>query len=119
LRFAPIGGWDSRILPAKQVEIKSLDRQKVRGVIGASPPHIQTPRNRNRHLKVEDLFVDSVCVKRGVWIEALISVTGNPPSTLFRYGAEPHHGEGPDDRVGCAVLIRCLEHFHRIDLILR
>jgi endoglucanase len=43
LRFAPIGGWDPRVLPAKQVEIKARNGKKVRGVIGASPPHIQTP----------------------------------------------------------------------------
>ena len=58
LRFAPIGGWDPRVFPAQQVEMRSRGDKRYRGVIGASPPHIQTPEEQKQALKVEDLFVD-------------------------------------------------------------
>ena len=58
LRFGPIGGWDPRVLPARQVELRSRDGKKYRGVIGASPPHIQTPEEQKQALKIEDLFLD-------------------------------------------------------------
>ena len=58
LRFVPIGGWDPRVFPAQQVEVRSREGKKHRGVIGASPPHIQTPEEQKQALKVEDLFID-------------------------------------------------------------
>jgi endoglucanase len=113
LRFAPIGGWDPRILPAKQVEIKSRTGKKVRGVIGASPPHIQSPEEQKQALKVEDLFVDiGVRSKEEVW-ERGIDV-GSPGTLHYPFHVLEQNrimGKALDDRVGCAVLIRCLEYF--------
>ena len=43
LRFAPIGGWDPRVFPAQQVEVRSKDGRRHRGVIGASPPWSPLP----------------------------------------------------------------------------
>jgi endoglucanase len=112
LRFAPIGGWDPRVLPAKRVEIRSRGGKKFRGVIGASPPHIQTPEEQKQALKVEDLFVDigvhskEEVLARG--IEVGSPGTLQEPFQLLEMGRVM--GKALDDRVGCAVLIRCLEY---------
>ena len=58
LRFALIGGWDPRVLPGQQVEIRSRGGKIHRGVIGALPPHVQTSEEQKQPWKVEDLFID-------------------------------------------------------------
>ncbi len=112
LRFAPIGGWDPRILPAQQVEIKSRDGKRYRGVIGASPPHIQTPEEQKQALKIEDLFVDmGVTSKEDVLSRGIGA--GSPGALHYPFQLlEQNHimGKALDDRVGCAVLMRCLEY---------
>jgi len=112
LRFAPIGGWDPRILPAKQVEIRSRDGKKYRGVIGASPPHIQTPEEQKQALKVEDLFVDIGAHSKDEILGRGIEV-GSPGVLRYPFQVLEGNrimGKALDDRVGCAVIIRCLEH---------
>jgi putative aminopeptidase FrvX len=112
LRFAPIGGWDPRVLPAKQVEIRSRDGKKYRGVIGASPPHIQTPEEQKQALKVEDLFVDIGAHSREEVLTQGIEV-GSPGNLHYPFQLLEKNrvmGKALDDRVGCAVLIRCLEY---------
>jgi endoglucanase len=112
LRFAPIGGWDPRILPAQQVEIRSRDGKTYRGVIGASPPHIQTPEEQKQALKVEDLFVD-IGVRSKEEILARGIDVGSPGTLHYSFQLLEQNrvmGKALDDRVGCAVLIRCLEY---------
>ena len=113
LRFTPIGGWDPRIFPAQQVEIRSRDGKKHRGVIGASPPHIQTPEEQKQALKVEDLFIDIGVNSREEVAERGIG-PGSPANIHYPFqlfGTNRAMGKALDDRVGCGVLIRCLEYF--------
>ena len=48
LRFAPLGGWDPRVVLAHPVEIKTRDRRIVQGVIGAAPPTSCRLRNARK-----------------------------------------------------------------------
>jgi len=112
LRFAPIGGWDPRVLPAKQVEIRSRVGKTYRGVIGASPPHIQTPEEQKQALKVEDLFID-IGVHSKEQVLGLGIDVGSPGNLHYPFQLLEQSrvmGKALDDRVGCAVLIRCLEY---------
>ncbi len=115
LRFALIGGWDPRVLPGQQVEIRSRNGKGHRGVIGAAPPHIQAPEEQKQALKVEDLFIDIGSGSREEVGDLGIG-TGSPgvlhyPFRMF--GSDRAMGKALDDRVGCAVLMRCLEHFSK------
>jgi endoglucanase len=112
LRFASIGGWDPRVFPAKQVEIKSREGKKYRGVIGASPPHLQTPEEQKQALKVEDLFVDIGAQSKEEVLARGIDV-GSPGNLYYPFQLLEKNrvmGKALDDRVGCAVLIRSLEY---------
>jgi len=115
LRFAPIGGWDPRVFPAQQVEIRSRDGKKHRGVIGASPPHIQAPEEQKQALKIEDLFIDIGANSReGVTARGIMP--GAPGTLHYPFqllGMNRAMGKALDDRAGCAVLIRCLEYFSK------
>jgi putative aminopeptidase FrvX len=115
LRFTPIGGWDPRVFPAQQVEIRSRYDKKHRGAIGASPPHIQTPEEQKQALKVEDLFIDIGVNSREEVIDRGIG-PGSPGNIHYPFqlvGMNRAMGKAMDDRVGCGVLIRCLEYFSK------
>jgi endoglucanase len=119
LRFVLIGGWDPRILPGHQVEIRSKDEKRYRGLIGAVPPHIQTPDEQKQPLKVEDLLID-MGVESKEAVAALGIGPGTPGAIAYPFrvlGDRRVMGKALDDRVGCAILIQCLEHFseHRPD----
>jgi len=58
LRFATIGSWDERIIPAQAVTIQTRAGAKVRGVIGSAPPHILKREELERPLKLEEMFID-------------------------------------------------------------
>jgi endoglucanase len=94
LRFAPIGSWDPRVLPAKQVEIRSRDGKTYRGVIGASPPHIQTPEEQKQALKVEDLFVDIGVHSKEQVLDLGIEV-GSPGNLHYPFQLVDTHGHSP------------------------
>ena len=113
LRFTPIGGWDPRVLPAQQVEVRSRDGKKHRGVIGASPPHIQTQEEQKQVLKVEDLFIDiGVRSKEEAAGQGIgVGSPGTPHYPFELIGEDRVMGKALDDRVGCGVLIRCLQYF--------
>jgi len=115
LRFTPIGGWDPRVFPAQQVEIRSRDGKKHRGVIGASPPHIQTPEEQKQALKVEDLFIDIGVNSREEVSDRGIR-PGSPGNIHYPFqvlAVNRVMGKALDDRVGCGVLVRCLEYFSK------
>lgn len=115
LRFALIGGWDPRVLPGQQVEIRSREGRKLRGVIGALPPHVQASDEQKQPWKVEDLFIDIGAESRES-AEAMDIGPGTPGTLAYPFQILSDHrvmGKALDDRVGCAVLIRCLEYFSK------
>ena len=119
LRFALIGAWDPRVLPGHQAEIKSRDGAKHRGVIASTPPHVQTPDEQKQPWKVEDLFIDVGAPSKEA-VEAMGIGPGTPGTLAYPFQVLGNHrvmGKALDDRVGCTILIRCLEHFakHRPD----
>jgi len=56
LRLQNIGGVDPRILPGMEVMVHG--KTAMPGVIGATPPHLQTAGEQNKAIKREDLCVD-------------------------------------------------------------
>lgn len=56
LRFTQVGGFDARVLPAQEVLVHG--KQKLRGIIGARPPHILTEAERDKVLPMSELWID-------------------------------------------------------------
>lgn len=55
LRFAPLDGWDVRILPSHAMTIRTRSGASVKGIIGTPPPHILSESEREKPFKLEDL----------------------------------------------------------------
>jgi putative aminopeptidase FrvX len=107
IKFKPVGGIDDRVLLSKVVYIGS---NKVKGVIGSKPIHLQEPGERNSAIKYKQLYID-IGVKNKDQAERLVNigdyVTFDP--SFVEFGNSYIKSKALDDRVGCAVLIDILK----------
>ena len=116
LRFAPIGGWDERIVPGHRVVILTRSGTKHQGVIGTAPPHIVPPEERKNPIPMEKMFIDVGATSKDEAVEMGIRI--GDPLTIHYPFTELHDrtvtGKAFDDRAGCTVLIetarRLAEH---------
>ncbi|MFO7896414.1 MAG: hypothetical protein R6U84_05750 [Candidatus Cloacimonadales bacterium] len=58
IRFLPIGGVDTGLLPGSRVDIYGKENKLYRGVIGRKPIHVLKPDERSKATKIEDLWID-------------------------------------------------------------
>lgn len=110
LRFATVGGWDERVLPAQPVMVVARDGHRVPGALGVPPPHILRDDARNPY-KAEDLFIDIGASSREE-VAALGVGMGDsavPWQPFTMLANNTVMAKALDDRAGCAVLIRVLE----------
>ena len=111
LRFAPIGGWDPRIVPGHRVEIQTRSGGTQTGVIGTAPPHILSPEERKASLPIESMFIDIGATSLEEAQEMGIRI-GDPLTIHYPFMALKEGyvtGKAFDDRAGCAVLIEAAE----------
>jgi len=123
LRFAPIGGWDERIVPGHRVVLLTRNGRRQEGVIGTAPPHIVPVESRKQPIPLESMFIDVGATSKQEAAEMGIRI-GDPltihyPFTALRDGYVT--GKAFDDRAGCTVLIetarRLAEHPLKVDLV--
>jgi endoglucanase len=107
LKFRKVGGIDDRVLVSKAVRV---GKDRIPGVIGAKPIHLQEPKERQSPIKYQQLYIDigarskEDAEKRVKLGEVAVFDTEftELPNGLVR-------GKALDDRIGCAVLIALLK----------
>ncbi len=118
LRFAPIGGWDDRIVPGHRVVIQTRAGTYQTGVIGTAPPHILTPEERRAPIPMQNMFIDigatSADEARAMGVRIGDPLTIHYPFTKLHDGYVT--GKAFDDRAGCAVLLEVAERTAGEDL---
>ena len=114
LKITTVGGIDERVLISKRVLVGP---QRIPGVIGAKPIHLQEKEERKRPVKTTGLFVDIGATDRSdaekdVKIGDLIAfdVEAGP------FGDGLFKGKALDDRAGCAVLLNLMEKKYNLPL---
>lgn len=114
LKFGTVGGVDARVLVSKTVLIGP---NKIPGVIGAKPIHLQEPEERTRPIKVESMFID-IGAKSKEEAEKRVKIGDFAMfDTKFEeIGRNVVKGKAFDDRAGCAVLIEALRGDYGFDL---
>lgn len=107
LRFATVGGIDSRVLVSKRVLI---GKHRTPGVIGAKAIHLQERDERNRVIPPDQLFIDIGASSKE---EAERKVKQGDYVIFDTEYEELSDGivkaKGLDDRVGCAILLEVLK----------
>jgi len=110
LRFVPLGGWFDQVLLGQRVIVKTA-KGGVPGVIGARPPHLLGPEERNKVVEKKAMYIDIGATSRKEAEKAGVRV-GDPvvPESRFTVlsGGKTYLAKAFDDRVGCALLIQVL-----------
>lgn len=114
LKFRNIGGIDARTLLGKKVLV---GENKIPGVIGSKPIHLQEPEERSNNIKMKSMYIDIGADKREE-AEKLA-----PLGEYIAFDSEyVEFGEGCikakalDDRVGCDILLEALKGDYAFDL---
>ena len=106
LRFAPVGGIDSRVLIGRSVRVG----ERLYGVIGTKAVHLQSPEERKTAVKSDDLFIDIGAMDKEDALKHISlgeSVCFDSPFVAF--GSGFLKGKAIDDRFGCALMIRMIQ----------
>lgn len=107
IRFKPLGGVDPRVLVSKKVVI---GKNKVPGVLGSKPIHLQSPDERKTAIPLDKLYID-IGAKSKEEAEKLVEI-GDPilfDTTYAEVGDGCAKAKAFDDRIGCAVIIEILK----------
>ena len=107
--FRPVGGIDKHTLPGIEVDIINAKGQRIPGVIGRKPIHLQTPKERETASEIKDLWIDIGAADKEE-AEKLVQV-GDPIAFRANYrrlGKNSVMSKGLDDKIGAFVIIEAL-----------
>lgn len=112
LRFTSVGGFDPRTIIGQEVMVHG--KEKVFGVIGSKPPHLQVPEEMNKSIKMEDMIIDIGYsyekAKDLVEIGDIVTINRN-----FDYLKNNRvTGKALDNRVGLSVLLECAKELQKL-----
>lgn len=114
LKFSSLGGINSKVIPCKVVLI---GKNKIPGIIGLKPIHLQTKEERKNNISYESCCID-IGAKDKDEAKKFIKLGDYCVfSTKFKeFGTGLIKGKAFDDRMGCAVLIEILKENYDCDL---
>ena len=108
IRFLVLGGWWAHTLLAKRVRIRTREGVEIPGVIGAKPPHFLTEAEREKVMKIEDMFID-VGARNAGEVRAFGIRLGDPivPDSPFVRMRNPDLllSKAFDDRAGLSLIV--------------
>jgi putative aminopeptidase FrvX len=114
LKFNTVGGIDSRVLISKCVVVGP---KKIKGVIGAKAIHLQEPKERERPLRIDNLYID-IGAKDKEEAENLVRV-GDYAVFDTKFEKINEHmikGKAFDDRIGCYILCELIKKRYKTPL---
>jgi endoglucanase len=110
LKFVPLGGWFDQVLLGQRVSVKT-SKGTLPGVIGAKPPHLLPPEEREKVVPKKDMYID-IGVSSREEVGALGVRAGDPvvPRADFVIlgNGKTYLSKAFDDRVGVALMIQTL-----------
>mgnify|MGYP000849547275 FL=1 len=114
LKFSALGGINSKVIPCKVILI---GKNKIPGVIGLKPIHLQSPEERKNNISYDNCCID-IGAKDKAEAKKYIKLGDYCVfDTKFNeFGTGLMKGKAFDDRMGCAVLIDVLKESYECDL---
>ncbi len=111
IKFLPLGGWFDQVLLGQRVVIQT-GKGDVVGVIGAKPPHLLPPDEREKVVKRKDMYIDIGALRKEE-VDAAGVLLGDPiiPRADFieLVGGKTYLSKAFDDRVGVALVVSVLK----------
>lgn len=112
LRFTMVGGVDPRTIVSQEVIVHG--REDLFGVIGAKPPHILDPSERDKAYKMKDLTIDVGMSKEEVEKYIRIGDTVTIHREFIDLKNEWVAGKALDNKAGVASLLECARVLHNV-----
>jgi endoglucanase len=113
IRFSQIGGYDQRTLLGQEVIIHGAE--KVYGVIGIKPPHLTSPEDAAKAVKMSDMVIDTGYsedrLKTLVKVGDIITIKRK----MVELKNETLAGKAVDDRGCVAAMFECLKNLKYFD----
>ena len=105
--FVPIGGHDPRVLLGQNVEIQG--KEKIKGIIGSVPPHLQKPKDRKKVTPLDDLYIDTGL--KADFIKENVSIGDSIifDTSCVKLKDDCYASQAMDNRAGVLVLIEVLK----------
>jgi putative aminopeptidase FrvX len=117
IKFLPLGGWFDQVLLGQRVIIHTKKGEVV-GVLGAKPPHLLSPEEREKVVKRKDMYID-VGASSKEEVEQIGVRLGDPiiPRADFiaLAGGSTFLSKAFDDRVGTALIVSVLDELQQKD----
>lgn len=108
LRFAPVGGVDRKTTLGQEVRVHG--RQPLPGIVGVKPPHLLNPAERDKHIPLDEQFIDvglpEARVRELVRPGDLITIERKCLDLLGDFVA----GKAFDDRASISVMFQGLRY---------
>ncbi|MDD2211613.1 MAG: M42 family metallopeptidase [Clostridia bacterium] len=111
VKFIPLGGWWDQVLLAQKVIIKTR-KGDFTGVIGSTPPHLLSAKDKNKIVEKKEMFIDVGARDREEAQEVMGILPGDPiiPNSTFHIlGEKMIMAKAIDNRVGCCLFMNVLE----------
>jgi len=104
------GGIDEQCLPGSQVVIQTLDGERIYGVIGKKPIHLQKTEERKSTVEIYHVWVDTGLpadeVRRRIAIASPVAFAPN----MIRLGEHRIASRALDNRLGLFVVSQVIKH---------
>ncbi len=112
LAFCQVGGINPPTVVAQEVTV--FGKQEIYGVIGIKPPHLTTPEDLEKAVKLSDLYIDTGLSKEAV--EKIVSVgdTAIIKSDIVKLNGSIMSGRAFDDKAGVAIMLSVAENLKKI-----
>lgn len=115
LYFKEIGGLDTNILPGQRVSINGKN-ERIVGVIGKKPVHLQDQSENTKDIKSEDLWIDIAASNKKEATEAVqlgsIATIISDPVIMSNSLVS---SKSLDDKIGLVTLIGVAQNFYESD----
>lgn len=115
LRFATVGGVDPRMLPGREVTVLAPEGP-LYGVIACLPPHVLTAEEREKAVKVKELYIDVGLSQEEAEKRILPGTYGVFRGECFDLAGDFLCGKALDDRLCVAILLKVMENLKDVKL---
>lgn len=113
MKFLPLGGWIPYNVSAQKVRIRNRDGVYISGIVSSKPPHFMSEEERNKSVKIEQLFIDVGASSRDEVMDKFGIEVGAPivPDVVFEHNTinDTIIGKAFDNRLGCGCVIETLK----------
>ena len=117
LRFVPVGGWWGHTLLAQRVRVRTSAGRELTGIIAAKPPHLLAPGERDRVLKLDQMYIDIGAATRDAVAKLGVAIGDTVvPDTPFTRLAHTncYAAKAFDNRVGVGMLIQATQALQKV-----